>query len=356
MRKINNISLIILSFVLLTSCSLVNRLKERIANKQEDTKETTTNNEEKEKTKTGNENDLKFYNAYIDVINKISAAAEDLQKDYINEVPEPKSLRKGSFVMVVGSNLQLNTVESIIKQYKRSYYDNGDLAKLDADNADMKKEVEGDFKATLSALESYFTTAQKVIGYYENKEFEKDLSLASGYDDDMKSAYNKYKDAFRKLNDDLKKYKPKRNQRNPDDYSNPDEKAVAILLNTYENALEKAENFYDKFENFKRGDDPASINQSINDLEKSFQTDKSMVESAPFSDKTKYMKYSYEDYFSRTVNDFLRESRKFFDSVGGSKMDEKKFNDGYNNVVRYYNYMIDAYNSSINTVNSFRVY
>lgn len=351
--KFTTVSIIIFTF--LTSCSLVDRIKEKLANKQTDKKETTTTEETKEKTKSGGENDLKFYNAYIDVENKISAAAEDLQKDYVTEVPEPKSLRKNSMVFVISANIQLGTVETLIKQYKRSFYDNGDLSKLTADNADMKKEIEEDFKATLSSLENYFTVSQKVIGYYNNKDYEKDLSLASGYDDEMKTAYNKYKDDFNKLNSDLKKYRPKRNQRNPDDYSNPDEKAAAVLLNTYENTLEKAEDFYDLFEKYKKGDDIQPLNSAVDVLDKSFQSDKNTVESTAFSDKTKYMKYSFEDYFSKTVNEFIKQWKKFTDALNG-KMDERKFNDGYNDVVRYYNYMIDSYNSSINTVNSFQVY
>lgn len=349
--KFTVISLIAFSF--LTSCSLVNRLKEKLSQKSEDKKETTE--QTKEQTKSGNENDLKFYNAYIDVENKISAAAEDLQKDYISEVPDPKSIRKGSMVFVIGSSVQLNSVESVIKQYKRSYYDNGELAKLTADNTEMKKDIEDDFKATLTALENYFTTAKKVIGYYNDKEYEKDLSPAQGYDEDMKSSYGKYKDAYNKLNSDLKKYRPKRNQRNPDDYSNPDEKAVAVLLNTYENTLEKAEDFYDLFEKFKKGDDIQPLNSAVEALDKSFQSDKSAVESAPFSDKSKYMKYTFEDYFTKTVNDFVSQWKKFAGDLNG-KMDDRKFNERYNDVVRYYNYMIDSYNSSINTVNSFQVY
>ena len=152
-------------FVLITSCSIVNRLKEKLDNKESDKKETTT---EKEKTVSSGENDLKFYNTYIDVINKIQSAADDLQKDYLREVPEPKSLRKSSLVLVISSSLQVNTLESTIKQYKRSFYDNGDLAKLQPDNMDMKKEIEDNFKSVISTLEDYQKTASKVIGYYQN--------------------------------------------------------------------------------------------------------------------------------------------------------------------------------------------
>lgn len=342
-------------FVLVTSCSYINKLKEELSKKDTDKKETTTEGQ-KEKTVSGNENDLKFYNTYIDVINKISAAADDLNKDYLNEIPNPKSLRKSSFILAVSSSNQLGTIESLIKQYKRSYYDNGELAKLESDNREMKKDIENDFQSTLNSLEDYHRIAVKVIGYYQNKEYQNDLSRAVGYDEEMKGAYSKYKDAFTKFNGTVKRYKPKRVQRNPDDYSNPDEKAVAILLNTYENALDKAEAFYSKFENFKKGDNADEILETVNDYEKAFETDKNKVLSISFSDRTKYMKYSFEDYFSKTVTDFLRESKKFLDNIKSSKMDERKFNDGYNVVIRYYNYMIDSYNSSIITLNSYKVY
>ena len=355
MRIIKVIVSLTIIFFLLTSCSIINRVKEKLSKKENDKKEVTTN-DTKEITKSNGENDLKFYNTYIDVVNKMSTTTESLQKDYLSEIPDPKSLRKNSLVLVVSASFELSSLETLIKQYKRSYYDNGDLAKMISDNEDMKREIESDFKTTLSALDEYYNTAKKVIDYFQNKDYQSDLSKATGYDEEMKESFKKYLEAFNKFNDTVKKYKPQKVFRNPDDYVDPDEKAVAILLNTYENTLEKAEAFYDKFENFKQGNDPVPISLSINELENSFNTDKNAVESAPFTDKTKYMKYSFEDYFTRTVNDFLKQSRKFIDKIKASKTGDKKFTDGYNDVVRYYNYMIDSYNSSIGTVNSYKSY
>jgi len=47
---------------------------------------------------------------------------------------------------------------------------------------------------------------------------------------------------------------------------------------------------------------------------------------------------------------------KFNKDLKKGKMNERDFGLAYDNVVRSYNYMINAYNSSITTVNSFKVY
>jgi hypothetical protein len=94
----------------------------------------------------------------------------------------------------------------------------------------------------------------------------------------------------------------------------------------------------------------------LDEFENKFKEDKSKVESVEFTDRTKYMKYNFEDYFTKTVNDFVKESRKLFDSMNKKKMNDREFNSGYDNVINFYNYMINAYNSSIGTLNTFKTY
>jgi len=154
----------------------------------------------------------------------------------------------------------------------------------------------------------------------------------------------------------VKKYKPKREQRDLSKITNPDEKSIAALMNVYENTLDKAETFYEKFEKLENNGETGELQSILSDLEKGFEADKNVVESVMFSDKTKYMKYSFEDYFSKTVSDFIKEAKKFLDDAGNKKMKERDFNGGYDDVVRYYNNMINAYNSSISTLNSYQAY
>ena len=175
------------------------------------------------------------------------------------------------------------------------------------------------------------------------------------YDEDMKTAYDKYKSAFDKFAASVKKYKPKREVRDPNSYSNPDERSVAVLMNSYENTLDAAEEFYSAFNGVEYKGDLSKAKDEFTGFESKFKDDKNSVLSAEFSDKTKYMKYSYEDYFVKMTNMFLDAGRKFFDEAPNAK-NINEFNTLYDAVVNNYNYMITAYNTNINIVNTFRVY
>jgi len=351
MKYLKQVFALIVIFFLITSCSTVDKLKEKLSSDKDDTKEETTKEETKEVTSTA---DIEFYNKYIEVTNKIQDAGEKVYKNYLNDIPEPKSLSKTSLVIAVSFGLSADDLERVMKEYNRSYFDGGQLSKLNA-SSEMKSEVEGELKNVLKVMEDYHATAKKVSSYYKNGDFKNDLSKAASYDDEMKSAYNNFKTAFDKFSDAVKKYKPQRTVRDPNTISNPDERAVAILMNSYENTLDKAEEFYTEFNGIEFKGDLSKAKEKFREFENSFKDDKNTVLSAEFSDKTKYMKYSYEDYFMKMTNMFLDAGNKFFDQAPDAK-NINEFNRKYDDVVNNYNYMITAYNTNINIVNSFRVY
>lgn len=356
MLNLKFLPVLIVTILLATSCSVVDKLKEKI-NSKKDSETTTeeTKEEGKEDTKEVTSTaDLEFYNKYIEVSNKIQDAGEKVYKDYLSDVPEPKSISKSSFVVAVSFSLSTDNLERTYKEYNRSYFDGGELSKLNA-SSEMKNEIEGNLKSLLKAMDSYHSTARKVADYYSKSQYKQDLSNAVPYDEEVKNAYKKYKEEFDKFSDSIKKYKPKREKRDPNSISNPDEKSVAILMNAYENTLDKAEEFYGAFNGLEHKGDLSKAKEKFNEFEKSFKDDKNSVLSAEFTSKTKYMKYSYEDYFVKMTNMFLDEGNKFFDKAPDAK-DVREFNTLYDNVVNNYNYMITAYNTNINIVNSFRVY
>ena len=353
MYKFKFISGLVIAGLLVTSCSMVDKLKEKISSKDKEStsKEETKNEETKEVTSTA---DLEFYNKYIEVSNKVQDAGEKVYKDYVTDVPAAASITKGSFIMAISFKLSTDNLERVYKEYQRSLLDGGALSKLNA-SADMKNEIEGNFKDVLTSMEDYFNTSRKVAEYYSKNEYKNDLSKAEGYDEEMKAVYGKYKAAFDKFSASVKKYKPQRKVRDIESIKNPDEKAVAILMNSYENTLDKAEEFYDAFNGLEYKGDYSKAKDKFREFEASFKEDKNKVLSAEFSEKTKYMKYSYEDYFVKMTNMFLDAGTKFFDHAPSAK-DMNDFNRSYDDVVNNYNYMITAYNTNINIVNSFRVY
>jgi hypothetical protein len=352
MNKFKSISILSLAILFFFSCSTLDKLKEKFNSKKD--KETTTEETKEETKEVTSGADLQFYNKYIEVSNKIQDAGEKVYKDYISDIPEPKSISKSSFILAVSLKFSVDNLERTMKEYKRSYFDEGELSKLNA-SADMKNEIEGGLKDVLKAMEELHTTGIKVAEYYSKSEYKKDLSKAVPYDEEMKAAYEKYKTAFDKFSGSIKKYKPKREKRDPDSYSNPDEKAVAILMNSYESTLDKAEEFYEAFDGTEYKGDVLKSQQSFENFRTSFKEDKNTVLSAEFSEKTKYMKYSYEDYFCKMTDGFIEAGKKFYDEAPSAK-DQREFNRLYDDVVNNYNYMITAYNSNINIVNTFKVY
>ncbi len=351
MIKLKYLSCLIVFLIFITSCSFIDNLKEKLGGgktETDTTKEVTAENI--------SENDIQFYNKYIDVLNKISDAVERVHKAYLDDVPAPKTIDKNSMIFVISSEVYLQMLEALHKDYKRSLFDNGELAKLIADNGEMKTELEGNLKEVLNAIEEYNKTAREVIEYYKNKGYETNASLAVSYDEKMSSGYNKYKNAFDKLNESVKKYKPEKVRRDPDKISNPDEKAVAVLMNAYENTLDGAEELYAKFQKVEKTSDVSDLSKMLDEFEKKYNEDKNKVQSTEFTEKTKFMKYNFEDYFNKTVTDFVKETRKFLDTVAGKKMKDDEFNRGYDNVINYYNYMINSYNSSIGVLNTFQFY
>jgi len=346
----------ITALFLIISCSTFNKLKEKLSSKKDsETTEQTIGEETKEETREETSaEDLAFYNKYIEVSNKIQDAGEDVYKDYIGDVPDPKSINKGSFIIAVRLSFSVGSLERTIKEYNRSYFDGVELSKLNASSG-MKNEIEGELKNLLKVLDDYYNIASKVSDYYSKGEFKKDLSKTVPYDEEMKSVYEKYKSAFDKFAGAIKKHKPKREKRDPESISNPDEKAVAILLNSYENTVDAAEVFYDSFNGTEYKGDISASKKAFEDFKNVFNDNKNTVLSAVFSEKTKYMKYSYEDYFVKMTNGFLDAGNKFYDEAPSAK-NVNEFNRLYDDVVNNYNYMITAYNTSINTVNTFKVY
>ncbi|MEO8447728.1 MAG: DUF3829 domain-containing protein, partial [bacterium] len=337
--------IILTSFIVLTGCSIVNRFKEKLSGN----KETVTKEQTKELTAGS---DMNFYNAYIEVMNKIQDPCESIYRDYMRDVPEPGSVTKNSLIIPVGMQLGAQSLERIIKDYRRSLLDGGELSKLKATD-DMQNELEGDLKSLFPVMEEYQIVSAKVSDYYFKREYVKDLSKVKPYDEEMKSAYDRFKTEFTKFSGALKKYKPKRTIHDPESASDPDEKTSLIMLNAYGDILDAAESFYDSFEGLEYKADISESRSKLNEFERVYNESKKKVLNAEFSEKIKFMKYNFEDYFSTTSLNFIEAGKTFFESVPEVK-NENAFKSKYNDVINSYNNMINSYNTSIGTINRIR--
>jgi hypothetical protein len=356
MKKVKLLTALFLITLAFQGCSLFDDLKEKLGGSSDEKKEVKEQTVEENTYGRPTQNDLQYYNKYIDVLNKISEAVERFRKSYMSDVPDPKSVTKESVIFVIASDVYLGQVEQLAKNYKRSLFDNGELAKLKPDNDTMKREVEASFKNLLGALNAYENQAREVVNYYKNKGYKKNLKLAEGYDERLNNSYDRYSKALDNFNSTIKKFQPVRTKRDPDKIQDPDERSVAVLMNAYENTVDAADSFYNEFQYIENKSSTPELSKLLDKFEAKFKEEAEKVESTDFTDRTKYMKYNFEDYFTKTVKDFVAETRKFLERVNTGKLSIKYFNEGYDGVMNYYNYMINAYNSSIGTLNTFSKY
>ena len=177
MKKVKFIAVLILITIAFQGCSIIDDIKEKLGGNTDENKEVKEQTVEENTYGRPTENDLQYYNKYVEVLNKISEAVERFHKSYLSDVPDPTSVKKESMIFVIASDVYLSQVEQLVKSYKRSLFDNGELAKLKPDNDTMKREVEASFKNLLGALDAYQNQAREVVNYYKNKGYQKDLSL-----------------------------------------------------------------------------------------------------------------------------------------------------------------------------------
>lgn len=351
-----NLKFIISLFILLalvTSCSYFKNTTTKSSEESHKIEGEGTKEKVLEKTSAA---DLSFYNKYIEVSNKISETTDEVNKNYLTTVPDPSTLSKGSFILVVGLDIQVSNLERLIKEYRRSYYEGGELSKLATDNENMKTDIETSFRELLKVLEKYYSVSERVTQFYKDKEYQNNISKAAGIDKEMKDGYKEYDSAYSVFKESVKKYKPQRTRKNPDDYTNKDEKAVVIVQNALEGTMDLAENFYNKFETINKNSNVDGLEADIEVFERKFEAEKNKIASTEFTEKSRYIKFSFEDYFTKTTMNFISEVKKFNKEMKKGKTNERDFGLSYDNVIRNYNYMINAYNSSITTVNTFKVY
>lgn len=346
MSKLKSLVLIILSLIILTGCSLVSNIKEKLVSGGKKISEKVSTSD---KT---SEEDLKFYNKYIEVMNKVQGQGENIYKYYQREVPPPGQINKNSYILNMSMQMESQFLGNTVKDLQRSLLDGGELSKLKASD-EMQKTLESDLKNLLPVLEEYFKVSERVAAYYFKREYVNDMSKIVPYDEEMKNVYNKYKVEFDKFTSDLKKFKPKRIIYDPSTASDPDEASAQTMLNAYGDILESAEGFYENIEKITYKSDLTVPEMKFKEFEKSIKESKSTVMSATFGEQVKFMKYHYEDYFAPTAESFIEAGKVFFAGAPGSK-NENDFNEKFNELIQSYNKMINSYNTSVETINRVR--
>lgn len=346
MSKLKSFVLILFSLIILTGCSLISNIKEKLVSGSKKISEKVSASD---KT---SEEDLKFYNKYIEVMNKIQGQGENIYKYYQREVPPPGKINKNSYILNMSMQMECQFLGNTVKDLQRSLLDGGELSKLKASDK-MQNTLESDLKNLLPVLEEYYKVSERVAAYYFKREYVNDMSKIIPYDEEMKNVYNKYKTEFDKFTSDLKKFKPKRIIYDPSSVSDPDEASAQTMLNVYGDILESAEGFYENIEKITYKSDLSIPEMKLKEFEKTVKESKSTVMNASFGETVKFMKYHYEDYFAPSAENFINSGTEFFASAPKLK-NENEFNEKFNELIQSYNKMINSYNTSVETINRVR--
>jgi hypothetical protein len=349
MKNIKNLIPVFIAVFLLFGCSKVNDYLKSFDKSTENTWDDAPTGET-------DLNKTAFYNKYIDVMNSMSPYVDNFQKTYYESIPEPSSLTAKTYISFAGAQISLSFMESEIKKHKRSYFEGGELSKLVLDDEVMKNDIENSFKEYLASVEAFHKDALRVFEYYKDGDYKEDLPRAKVLDRDIKERYADYNLRFESFKSVLKKYKPVRRLRNPDDFSNNDEKAAVIMQNTVETTMDDAEKFHEKLSAIEMTADITVLKAELETFKKTFDNNRSKVLSAPFSEKSFYLKNSFEDYFSKMVYSYMNAAEELFKKMEKGNLKTRDFGYAYDNAKNYYNYTVQAYNASITMLNSFRVY
>lgn len=133
-------------------------------------------------------------------------------------------------------------------------------------------------------------------------------------------------------------------------------KSVVILENAYFNTLDQADIYMEEFRKAPDKPDLVELRKQHDQLEKVFNEESAKVQDAPFTEKSKYLKYSYEDYFAKMVKGLFDSSNDYMKKMEKGNLKDYEYNNIYDAVIRNYNNVINSYNTSINNLNSFVVY
>ena len=297
---------------------------------------------------------LNFYNSYVDASNRISIVVNNFQQTYQSTIPDPDRVTGESSIQAGNMEEELGVLMREVAALKSSFNE-GILRNLSSGSPEIQGAITSNFLKTLESAEAYIDLAQKVFKYYNTKAYEKDISNVRLYDTEIKKKYNQFDEVHNKLIDELTKYKPKKERKNPDNYSDPDERTVIIQKNAYDDILGKSEALFARLGDLTPGSGINECSAALNDFRNSFQEISKTVISAPYSEKTMPLKQNYEDEFTVKVNSFINDTEQFLEDTGAGKLDESAFNIRYDAIVASYNDMLTSYNAGIIMLQNYKV-
>lgn len=333
---------VVVSFFTLAGCSFLYEKVDNFAKKLEEKigpLETPSLNEE---ISVSTLNDVIFYNKYLEAYYKFKRLGDDLYKNYKKDVPTLEAA-KNAFMVFVVYNIYLNNFEREIKSYDRSLFDGGDLSKLKANDPNMQQNLESAMRDLLRAGLLFHQNANNAYLFIKDNRKTAPVQKIKEYDDQFMSGFETFKESMAMYRKALDEIKPTIKTYNPDDFSG-NKKAIVILLNAYVEIMDSTSNFHHAILDNKITD-INEVRENVNSLKNLFNRNFNNVMQAPFDDRSKFMKYGFEDYFKKTYDNYLE---KVIAAMSSVKDDTNNID--VRNLDTYYSMLVSSYSSGLSTI------
>jgi hypothetical protein len=337
---------ILISFFILTACSFLKDKLEELTSEGSEENGTTS-------VEDLSNDDREFIFKYVEEINNLSSQVDGLQNSYLESVPDPETIKNTSMIFVITPTLNYSFLERKVKELKRSFYDGGDLAKLKTGNKKMKAEFENSFDELLISTEEYMDIADEVISFYKNGEYRNNLSEALKLDRLIRNEYEHFSDRMELMKETINRFKPIVINRDPEEEKG-NKRLYIILENSYTEIMDKAEMIYDKVYNLNEGDKDNSVSIALNEFESALIANRNKIDKENFPESIKFLKYNFEDYFSKTSYNLIDSGKEFITVMNSGSRHKREFNLKQDAVLRNYNYLVRSYNTSLNVISQYR--
>lgn len=332
----------IISIFTLAGCSFLYEKVDNFAKKLEEKLEHPDVPVLKDKLPTSSLNDVIFYNKYLEAYYKFNRLGDDLYRSYKKDVPNPEAV-KNAFMVFVAYNIYLNNFEGEIKKYDRSLFDGGELSTLKANDPNMQQNLESAMRDLLRAGLLFHQNANNAYKYIKANRKTAPVQKIKEFDDQFMSGYETFESSISMYRKALDENKPAIQTYNPDDFSG-EKKAIVILLNAYVEVMDSTSNFHHAILDNKITD-INEVRENVTNLNNLFNRNFNKVMQAPFDERTKFMKYGFEDYFKRNFDNYLE---KVMAAMSSNKKDSENFDK--QNLNTYYSTLIASYSSGLTII------
>lgn len=126
---------------------------------------------------------VEYNNAVVTLINDTSAAIEESTESYDNGIPN---------IVTETTKVDTTDIEAALTGIRTKLETAVNTPKLLSVNTEQQTQVEAEFSNYLERAAAYADTFEKIVNYYKNGDYKKNLDQVAPFDRDLHNHYNEF--------------------------------------------------------------------------------------------------------------------------------------------------------------------